>query len=66
VSKPLRAYRLIVFSPTTRRRLKLSNRLVTAAVAELADAAMVVQQQLRRTFGSLQSFGVSEKIFRRC
>ena len=52
------------FADTTQKaQIVLPDGLVTAAVAEFADAAMVIQQQLRRAFGSLQALGVSEEIF---
>jgi hypothetical protein len=49
---------------TKKAQIVLPDGLITAAVAELADAAMVIQQQLRRAFGSLQALGVSKEIFR--
>ena len=48
---------------TQKAQIVLPDGLVTAAVAEFANAAMVIQQQLRRAFGSLQALGVSEEIF---
>ena len=48
---------------TQKAQIVLPDSLITAAVAELADAAMVIQQQLRRPFGSLQAFGFPEEIF---
>ena len=49
---------------TQKAQIVLPDRLVRAAFAELSDAAMVIQQKLRRAFGSLQALGVSEEIFR--
>jgi hypothetical protein len=48
---------------TQKAQIVLPDGLVTAAVAELADAAMVIQQQLRRPFGSLQALGLPEEVF---
>lgn len=54
------------FFPDTAQKAQTAfpDSLVTAAIAELADRAMVIQLQLRRPFDSLQAFGVSKKGFR--
>src|ERR1700716_816188 len=48
---------------TQKGQIVLPDGLIAAAVAELADATMVIQQQLRRPFSSLQALGVTEEIF---
>jgi hypothetical protein len=52
------------FADTTQKaQIVFSDGLITAAVAELTNVAMVIQQQLRRAFGPLQALGVPEEIF---
>ena len=54
------------FADTTQKaQIVLPDGLVAAAVTNTADSAMVIQQQLRWTFGSLQALSVSEEIFSR-
>jgi hypothetical protein len=48
---------------TQKAQIVLPDGLITATGAELADATMVIQQQLRRPFRSLQALGVSKEIF---
>jgi hypothetical protein len=50
---------------TQKAQMVLPDGLVTAAVAERADAAMIIQSQLRWGFSALQALSVSKKIFRR-
>jgi hypothetical protein len=49
---------------TQEAQVILSDGLVTTAIAELADPAVIIQQQLRRGLSALQSLGVSKEIFR--
>jgi hypothetical protein len=52
------------FADTAQKaQILLPDRLITTAVAELADVAMVIQQHFWRGFSSLQTLGVSEQIF---
>ena len=46
-------------------QIVLPDGLVTAAVAERADAAMIIQKQFGRGISALQTLGVSKEIFRK-